>query len=129
MLGGMISIYDITVSVRTDDEGLSVALHPTFLCWIDTHALFHGTCYGNVMVCNSKLPSEIHKKRIVAHEARHLEQWCALGVWTWVAGFAMPLEPEFTDWSDPSVELAQMWSPPAEWVDQWEFVAITVPRS
>ena len=126
ILGAEVTLYDVHIHLRTTDSGFDISIHPTWLCWMDTHDVFRGFCYGNVMVCDCTLPSEMHKERIVAHEARHLEQWRALGLWTWAAGLVLPLEPEFTDWSDPSVELEQMWKPPSQWPDQWHLISITV---
>lgn len=126
LLGASVSLYDVSMTVASGPDGLTAELHPTFLCWMDAPLQFHGTCFGNVMVCSSSMWSQTHTRCLVAHEARHLEHWRALGLWTWLAQYVLPLEPEATDWSDPSAQLAQMWRPPQGWVDRWAFVALSL---
>jgi len=128
LFGGDVTLYDLRVHAESTDTAVAISIHPTWLCWMDTHDLFRGGCYGNVMICDETLPTDVHKLRIVAHEARHLDQWEALGAWVWAAKYVLPLEPWFTDWSDPSVELAQMWDPPEEWENQWGFLRISIER-
>lgn len=128
MFSSDVTLYNVHVQFEIDHSGIGVTVHPTWLCWTDTHDVLRGVCFGNVMVCDCTLPSEMHKCRIVAHEARHSEQWRALGEWTWFAQLVLPLEPAFVDWSDPSVELVQMWNPPDEWPDQWNYLSIRIAR-
>ncbi len=138
IFGADVSLYDVRAHVETTESGFSVSVHPTWLCWMDTRDLFRGLCYGNVMICDESLPSELHRTEMVAHEAAHLEQWCALGPWLWLAQSAnllssgtldiLPLEPEYRDINDPSVGIAQMWMPPNGWLDQWGFLRISIDR-
>jgi len=122
LLGGEVSLYDFRVSITTRAAGLVIGLTPTFLCWMDTRNLFYGACYGNLMVCSTALPTEVHKARIVAHEARHLEHFEAFGLWASFMQYLLPLEPSFVDWADPAVELRQMWRRPIGWPYRWSLL-------
>lgn len=129
LLGGKVSIYDLHLSVASTEEGISVSLHPTFLCWMDVpDHLFRGGCFGNLVICDYTQPSEARRMRTIAHEARHLEQWRALGIWTWAAQYILPLEPSSHDLPDLQEELSQMWQPPEGWMDQWVFLRVGIDR-
>ena len=125
-LGASVSIYDVRLSCEVSADGIDICITPTFLCDMDTRDLFHGMCYGNVMVLNH-LPSEMHRTEMIAHEARHLDHWQALGLWgVWLGKRVLPLEPRHRDVNDPSVGLAQMWAPPPWWPYHWSFITFTL---
>ena len=62
LLGASVSLYDVSMTVASGPDGLTAELHPTFLCWMDAPLQFHGTCFGNVMVCSSSMWSQTHTR-------------------------------------------------------------------
>jgi len=133
--GADIVLDDIEIGVFVGRDSVSIGIHPEFLVWTDSmwfrKNLGMGVAHGNVAVLSSLAKDELESwdmsfDCVVEHEKRHLEQFRALGEFAWPAQYILPIEPKNRDWDDPSVELAEMWSPPKWWPFWWTFVMLEI---
>jgi len=134
--GDTITVDGIAIDVAISQSSATVQIHPTFLAWTDS-AVFRkyalGATFGNVIILSSSAADERKDRgrnfdRVIAHERRHIEQFTALGELMLVAKYFVHIEPIHHDWDNPSVELAEMWTPPSWWPYKWSFMTITIDR-
>lgn len=126
--GADISLYSVEVGVTARAGDLELTVDPVFVARMDlSHAW--GLCLGNVILIDRQVAAwgAEDERRVLAHEARHIDHFQAFGLLTPLAQYVLPLEPEHVNWSDPSTELAEMLSLPAGFPDLWHVLTFTLP--
>lgn len=128
LCGADVSLHSVEVGLSVRPGHLELAVDPVFVARTElAHA--YGLCLGNVILvdrCVAGWGTE-DERRVMLHEARHVDHFQTFGILTPLAARVLPLEPATVNWSDPSIELGEMLSIPADFPRLWHFVTFTIP--
>ncbi len=128
LCGADVSLYSVEVGVSWRAGDLELTVDPVFVAVTDlAHAW--GLCLGNVILVDREVPTwgAEDERRVLLHEARHVDHFQTLGLLTPLAQYVAPIEPEHVNWSDPAVELREMLAVPAGFPNLWHVLTFTLP--
>ncbi|MFA5054467.1 MAG: hypothetical protein WC565_10430 [Parcubacteria group bacterium] len=108
--GGQAELHSIEVGWSVSAEKTIVTIDPVFVITTDLRGAY-GYCVGDVIFIDRQVKTfgVEDERRVLLHELRHVRQFRALGVFVYPAQLILPIEPIHVNWSDPSVELSEMW--------------------
>lgn len=135
-LQGDVKLYSLEIGFAATSDEINVTIDPAFAVWVP-QSIVHSigcnafTC-GNVMVLDRRQHNNRHGAYLLAEEGNHIEQFRALGLFTWPAQFFINIESPksvITNWNDPSQCNRTMWLPPSSWSDRWHFITVVDDKS
>ena len=126
--GGDVELHSIEVGFSADSEGVTVTVDPAWLVWADRlyPASAWGETFGNVAVVDRSIQGTIYGPWVQRFETNHILQYQALGWWSYLVGFFVPIDPMYyapQRWGDPGEADEVEWLPPDKWVNQWSFIS------
>jgi hypothetical protein len=127
LCGADVSLYSVELGVTARGGAVEVTVDPVFVAVTRLEHAW-GMCFGNVILIDEVVPAwgAEDERCVMLHEARHVDHFHALGLFTPLAGGVLPLEPEHWNWSDSSSTLAEMWLPPANLPPLWHVLTFTL---
>jgi len=129
--GGDVQLHSIELGFSADSQGVTVTIDPAFAVWADRlyPNTWLGETFGNVAVVWRPLRNSLQGEWIKRFETNHIIQYRALGWWSYLAGFFLPIDPMYyipQRWDDPNEADRVEWLPPDGFVDMWHFVSFSV---